>query len=177
MPSVVDWSQVIRLRVRYFAMQLLDEIFHDSFLYLSRWEQDSAVISCQQFYSIIDEQMTRMCLRRLEKAGITHNSTFLFSDECIKFTFNRIDLTRPEELGPYLRSTSIGCLSLSFHEPLKSESFSAVMDGLLESAPTMAVDKLRFDHGAFSRADFATITHRCRTFTSLEQLNFDVYVL
>lgn len=157
-------------------MQLLDEIFRDSFLYLSRWELDAAVISCQKFYSIIDEKMTRVCLRRLEKSGITGKTTFLFSDERVQYTFNRIELARPEDLGPYLRSTSVGCLGLSFYEPLKSESFSAVMEGLLVSAPTMVVDRLRFDYGAFSRADFARITRLCRALVSLSRLNFDGYV-
>lgn len=162
---------------RYFDMHLPNGVFRDSFLCLSRWELDAAAITCHPFHAIIDEQMTGVCLRRLEKAGINRDTIFLLRDERARFTLNRIELSRPEELGPYLRSTSVGLLSVSFDEPLKSKSFGAVMDGLLDSAPTMVVEKMRFDDGAFSRVDFARITHLCRTFMSLGQLVFDGYVL
>lgn len=147
---------------------LPDEVLLDIFHHLCRWDLDATSLSCNRFQSAITKRMTGVCLRRLRQAKITKTGTFIVTER----DPNRLELTRPEELPRYMRQTYVGYLGLSF-PPLKSAAFDEVMAGLEENASTIAVYKLYFEEGDFSRLEFGRITALCKSLSSLSHLQFN----
>ncbi|KAH7704922.1 hypothetical protein AAVH_27876, partial [Aphelenchoides avenae] len=117
---------------------------------------------------VITRRMTKVCLRRLRQVRITNSNTFILTER----DPDDVVLVDVDDIAAYLSSSYISYAGVTFTEALSSKCFDLVMNGLNESASTLAIEKLYFEEGRFSRSDFARITSMCKELMSMDELHF-----
>lgn len=107
-------------------------------------------------------------LRRLHQAKITNANTFVLTER----DPDDVVLVDVDDIAAYLSSAYVDYMGVTFTEALSSKCFDVVMNGLMTSTSTLAIEKLHFEKGSFSRSDFAKITNMCKALMSINELHF-----